>query len=110
MTTSIPFLSMVRRPCEETRSLIQRFSEATQKRRSWMFGCHLRRVALLACETLLPLCTRLPVTWQIRLMVLPRYRRVAHGPGEIGPAGRRSVGRGDAARDSENEDSTRRGI
>jgi hypothetical protein len=65
--------------------LDQRFSLATQKRRSWMFGWNLRRVALLACETLLPLITLLPVTWQIRLMTYPRYRWFQPWPGWIRP-------------------------
>src|SRR6188768_943326 len=77
---------MVRRPAEETRSLTQRFSLATQKRRSWMFGWNLRRVALLACETLLPLITLLPVTWQIRLMTYLGIDGSDHGPVEFGPA------------------------
>src|SRR5690606_20864801 len=60
----MPFLSMVRRAAVETRSLTQRFSEATQKRRSWRFGWKRRRVLRLECETLLPVVVRLPVTWQ----------------------------------------------
>src|SRR5690606_4331201 len=62
----IPFLSMVRSACAETRSLTQRFSLATQKRRSCRLGRKRRRVLLLACETLLPVCTRLPETWHTR--------------------------------------------
>src|SRR5690606_29897292 len=62
----MPFLSMVRRAAVETRSFTQRFSEATQKRRSCRLGRKRRRVLLLACETLLPVCTPLPVTWQTR--------------------------------------------
>src|SRR5690606_37443918 len=62
----MPFLSMVRSACAETRSLTQRFSLATQKRRSCRFGWKRRRVLLLACETLLPVCTFLPETWQTR--------------------------------------------
>src|SRR5690606_32220672 len=50
----------------ETRSFTQRFSEATQKRRSCRLGRKRRRVLLFACETLLPVCTPLPVTWQTR--------------------------------------------
>src|SRR5690606_29086456 len=65
-TASMPFLSMVRRAAVETRSFTQRFSEATQKRRSCRLGRKRRRVLLLACETLLPVCTLLPVTWQTR--------------------------------------------
>src|SRR6476620_5051406 len=76
---------MVRRPAEETRNLTQRFSLATQKRRSWMFGWNLRRVALLACETLLPLITLLPVTWQIRLMTYLGIDGSNHGPVGFGP-------------------------
>src|SRR5436305_683769 len=44
ITESIPFLSIVRRAWAETRSLIQRFSLATQKRRSCRFGMNRRRV------------------------------------------------------------------
>src|SRR5688572_6256371 len=62
----MPFLSMVRSACAETFSLIQRFSLATQKRRSCRLGRKRRRVLLLACETLLPVCTPLPVTWHTR--------------------------------------------
>src|SRR5690606_26187574 len=60
----MPFLSMVRSAAVETRSLTQRFSEATQKRRSWRLGWKRRRVLRLECETLLPVVVRLPVTWQ----------------------------------------------
>ena len=55
---------MVRSAAAETRSLTQRFSEATQKRRSWRLGWKRRRVLRLECETLLPVVVRLPVTWQ----------------------------------------------
>src|SRR3546814_4159447 len=55
----MPFLSMVRMAAAETRSFTQRFSLATQKRRSCRLGRKRRRVLLLACETLLPLITRL---------------------------------------------------
>src|SRR5215475_8624943 len=55
---------MVRRAWVETRSFTQRFSLGTQKRRSCRFGSQRRRVLLLACDTLLPDCARLPVTWQ----------------------------------------------
>src|SRR3954467_5484874 len=64
MTTSMPLLSIVRRPWLDTRRLIQRFSLGTQKRRSCRFGCHLRLVLLLAWETLLPESAFFPVTWQ----------------------------------------------
>src|ERR1700722_3578854 len=60
----MPFLSMVRRALVETRNFTQRFSVATQKRRSCRFGSQRRRVLLLACDTLLPDCARLPGTWQ----------------------------------------------
>ncbi len=62
----MPFLSIVRTAHVETRSLTQRFSLATQKRRLCRFGKKRRRVLLLAWETLLPVCTRLPVTWHTR--------------------------------------------
>src|SRR6516164_3598022 len=65
----MPFLSMVRRAWVETLSLIQRFSLGTQKRRSCRFGSQRRRVLLLACDTLLPDCARLPVTWQTLAIV-----------------------------------------
>src|SRR3546814_14512597 len=60
----MPFLGSVRSAAVETRSLTQRFSEATQKRRSWRLGWKRRRVLRLECETLLPVVVRLPVTWQ----------------------------------------------
>src|SRR5690606_28218743 len=50
----------------ETRSFTQRFSLATQNRRSCRFGMKRRRVLFIACETLLPVVVRLPVTWQTR--------------------------------------------
>src|SRR5690606_26812566 len=94
----MPFLSMVRSACAETFSLIQRFSLATQKRRSCRLGRKRRRVLLLACETLLPVCTPLPVTWHTRdithlerMWVAP----VARGPsasrgGRTGPEAQRA--------------------
>ena len=63
---SMPFLSMVRIAAAETRSFTQRFSLATQNRRSCRFGRKRRRVLFIACETLLPVVVRLPVTWQTR--------------------------------------------
>src|SRR4249919_3383601 len=60
---------MVRRALVETRSFTQRFSLGTQKRRSCRFGSQRRRVLLLACDTLLPDCARLPVTWQTLAIV-----------------------------------------
>src|SRR5579859_6192118 len=60
---------MVRRAWVETRSFTQRFSLGTQKRRSCRFGSQQRRVLLLACDTLLPDCERLPVTWQTLAIV-----------------------------------------
>src|SRR6476659_9922676 len=65
MTTSMPFLSIVRSPWLDTRRDTQRFSLGTQKRRSWRFGSQRRRVLLLACETLLPVSAPLPVTWHV---------------------------------------------
>src|SRR3954467_12619801 len=64
MTTSMPLLSIVRRPWLDTRRLIQRFSLGTQKRRSCRFGSQRRLVLLLAWETLLPESAFFPVTWQ----------------------------------------------
>src|SRR3546814_3511491 len=84
----MPFLSMVRRACAETFSLIQRFSLATQKRRSCRLGRKRRRVLLLACETLLPVCTPLPVTWHTR--DITHLDRSVVGPrstGTLDPAG-----------------------
>ena len=43
-TVSIPFLSMMRMPLEETRSLTKRFSDSTQKRWVCRFGKKRRRV------------------------------------------------------------------
>src|SRR3546814_15022416 len=81
-TTSMPFLSMVRMAAAETRSFTQRFSLATQKRRSCRLGRKRRRVLLLACETLLPLITRLPLTLQVRdITHLDRHVAVPHGLG-----------------------------
>src|SRR5690606_17856629 len=88
----MPFLSMVRSACAETFSLIQRFSLATQKRRSCRLGRKRRRVLLLACETLLPVCTPLPVTWHTR--DITHLDRSVGGPrssGTLGPAGQRTV-------------------
>src|SRR6185369_17493885 len=67
-TTSMPRLSMVRRPALEMRRLIQRFSLSTQNRRYCRFGRNRRLVLLLAWDTLLPTCGFLPVTWQTRAM------------------------------------------
>src|SRR5690606_7391302 len=79
-TASMPFLSIVRRPLVETRSFTQRFSDATQKRRSWRLGMKRRRVLFIACETLLPVVVRLPVTWQTRDMVHLRWvAEIPHG-------------------------------
>src|SRR5688500_13114689 len=65
-TASMPFLSMVRRAAVERRSFTQRFSLATQNRRSCRLGRKRRRVLFMACETLLPVVVRLPVTWHTR--------------------------------------------
>src|SRR5690348_7696295 len=66
----MPFLSMVRRAWLDTRSFTQRFSAGTQNLRSCRFGSQRRLVLLLACDTLLPLRTLLPVTWHTRAMML----------------------------------------
>src|SRR6185312_10074414 len=63
-TASMPSLSMVRMPLEETRRLTKRFSLSSQKRWVCRFGSQRRRVLLFACETLLPVVGALPVTWQ----------------------------------------------
>src|SRR5690606_40152551 len=87
-TESMPFLSMVRMAAVETRSFTQRFSLATQNRRSCRFGRKRRRVLLLAWETLLPVCTPLPVTWQTRdITHLDGVLGVPHGLGDGGPGG-----------------------
>src|SRR5215469_6333460 len=79
----MPFLSIVRRAWLETRSFTQRFSLGTQNRRSCRFGNQRRRVLLLACETLLPVCTPFPVTWHTRAMmtsVFVLFERAVHRP------------------------------
>src|SRR5690606_7016211 len=83
-TASMPFLSMVRSAAAETRSFTQRFSLATQNRRSCRLGMKRRRVLFIACDTLLPVVVRLPVTWQTRdiahlgfVMVPPLARKAA---------------------------------
>src|SRR3546814_1319564 len=58
-TTLFRSLSMVRMALAETRSLIQRFSLATQNLRSCKLGMKRRRVLFMACETLLPVVVRL---------------------------------------------------
>src|SRR6478609_4646542 len=85
----MPFLSMVRSACAETFSFTQRFSLATQKRRSCRLGRKRRRVLLLACETLLPVCTPLPVTWHTRDIRTSMVLGVAHSLGDGGPGDRR---------------------
>src|SRR6185437_7923251 len=72
-TASMPFLSMVRRALPDTRSFTQRFSLATQNRRSCRLGSQRRRVLLLACETLLPVVAPLPVTWHTRAMAFSSW-------------------------------------
>src|SRR5690606_21482304 len=100
----MPFLSMVRRAAAETRSFTQRFSEATQKRRSCRLGRKRRRVLLFACETLLPVCTPLPVTWQTRDirtskgLVSPIARETAALRPHPRGAGRARCGKGCACR------------
>jgi hypothetical protein len=58
-TASTPFSGAAR-----TRYLrfTQRFSVSSQKRCVWRFGRKRRRRRLLACDTVLPLVGRLPVT------------------------------------------------
>src|SRR5690606_37734768 len=83
----MPFLSMVRRALVETRSLLQRFSRATQKRRSCRFGMRRRRVLFMACETLFPVVVRLPVTWHTRAIThLVEFDWTPLGQGSGGPA------------------------
>src|SRR5690554_4794016 len=99
----MPFLSIVRRPLVETRSFTQRFSEATQKRRSWRLGMKRRRVLFIACETLLPLVVRLPVTWQtldIKHLCGSRMVRMGAFLGQESVRPRRRRGHPRAARDS----------
>ena len=47
---------------EETRKETKRFSDSIQKRWLCKFGKKRRLVRFLACETLLPVAGRLPVT------------------------------------------------
>src|SRR5690348_18463633 len=82
----MPFLSIVRRAWDETRSFTQRFSLGTQKRRSCRFGSQRRRVLLLACDTLLPDCARLPVTWQTLAIVPTSMMRTGAPLAKIGRA------------------------
>src|SRR5690554_6444325 len=83
----MPFLSMVRSAAVETRSFTQRFSLATQKRRSCRFGMKRRRVLFMACETLLPVVVRLPVTWHTRAIThLVDFVGASLGQGSGGPA------------------------
>src|SRR5258705_13181686 len=65
----MPFLSIVRSPCCETRSPTQRFSLSTQKRRYCRFGKNRRWVLLLAWETWFPCCGFLPVTSHTRAIM-----------------------------------------
>src|SRR5574339_1048660 len=81
----MPFLSMVRRPAVERRNFTQRFSLATQKRRSWRFGRKRRRVLFMACETLLPVVVRLPVTWHTRDIRTSRGNEASLSQGGGGP-------------------------
>src|SRR5690554_359011 len=88
----MPFLSMVRSAAVETRSFTQRFSLATQNRRSCRFGMKRRRVLFIACDTLLPVVVRLPVTWQTRdiahleVFMVPPLAREAAAPTNAGLA------------------------
>src|SRR5690606_34513189 len=61
-TFSMPSLSMMRMPFDDTRSLTKRRSLSSQKRCVCRFGRKRRRVLLLAWETLLPVVGRFPVT------------------------------------------------
>src|SRR5258706_1881132 len=83
----MPFLSIVSRALVETRSFTQRFSLGTQKRRSCRFGSHLRRVLLLACDTLLPDSARLPVTWQTFAIRTSLDSDCRPWPGRMRPGG-----------------------
>src|SRR5690606_26758740 len=94
----MPFLSMVRMAAAETRSFTQRFSLATQKRRSCRLGRKRRRALLLAWETLLPVLTRLPVTWQVLDMAHLESSCCRPWPGRRRP--RRATGGRRAMRES----------
>src|SRR3990167_7606713 len=61
-TFSIPNLSMIRNPLEDTLKVIKRFSAAIQKRRFLRFGKKRRLTLFLAWETLFPDWGRFPVT------------------------------------------------
>ena len=66
---------MMRMPLVETRNLTKRFSDSTQKRWLWMLGRKRRLVLFCAWETLFPTNGRLPVTMQIRAIVLNLFFR-----------------------------------
>src|ERR1700679_70828 len=81
----MPFFSMVRSPCVDTRSDTQRFSDSSQKRWLCRFGRKRRRVLLFACETRLPEVGPLPVTSQTRdinLTFAINQLRIAGIPGQ----------------------------
>src|ERR1700722_2198622 len=81
----MPFFSMVRSPCVDTRSDTQRFSDSSQKRWLCRFGRKRRRVRLFACETRLPEVGPLPVTSQTRdinLTFAINQLRIAGIPGQ----------------------------
>src|SRR5579871_1714412 len=64
---------MVRRPRVVTRKETQRRSDSSQKRWLCRLGRKRRRLRLFACETVLPVFGRFPVTWQTRDMaVIPK--------------------------------------
>src|SRR5688572_28394734 len=92
-TESMPFLSMVRRPAVERRSFTQRFSLATQNRRSCRFERKRQRVLFIACDTLLPVVVRLPVTWQTLDVRTSKVVVASLGQGGGGPAGAVFCGR-----------------
>src|SRR5690606_4348304 len=73
---SMPFLSMMRRPLPDTRSVTKRPSDSSQNRLLCRFGRKRRLVLLLAGDTLLPVMGRLPVTWQTLDMVQSSVRNL----------------------------------
>lgn len=75
-TASIPFLSIMRIPLVESRSLTKRFSDSTQNRWVCRLGENRRLVLLCAWETLFPETGFLPVTIQTLDMLLPRNSNI----------------------------------
>lgn len=71
---------MLRSPAMLMRIRMKRFSEATQTRFHCRFGSQRRRDLLFACERLLPLIGRLPVTRHTLAMTVPYSRGKPYRP------------------------------